>query len=94
MGGLMKHAKRLTQTLVKLAKVEEVVKYALVHSPHELEYRRHLRDLKNDLKYLSIEKKEHRIRFAKKVLSGHFFKKMKWWNRVRFGLKWIITGKV
>lgn len=90
----MKHAKRLTQSLAKLDKIEEVVNYATVHSTCEMEYRRHLKDLRRDLEYLSIEKKEHRIRFAKKVLSGHFFKKMKFKNRLKIGLKWIFTGEV
>ena len=90
----MKHAKRLTQSLAKLAKVEAVVKYAVIHTEHEMEYRRHLRDLEADLKYLSIDKKEYRIRFAKKVLSGSIFKKMTFFKRLRLGLVWIFTGKL
>lgn len=90
----MNHAKRLKKSLVKLDKVEEVVKYAMIHTVHEMEYRRYLQDLRNDLEYLSMEKKEHRIRFAKKILSGRLFKRMHMWNRFKFGIKWILTGRI
>lgn len=90
----MKHAKRLNQSLKKLDKIGEIISYTTIHTEREMEYQRYLRDLKNDLKYLSIEKKEHRIRFAQKVLSGKFFQRMSFWNRLKFGVKWIINGQV
>ena len=87
-------AKRLTQSLEKLNKIEEVVNYATIHTKCEMEYRRHLKDLREELTNLSTERKGDRIRLAKKILGGKFFQKMKFWNRFRIGMRWIFTGAV
>jgi hypothetical protein len=94
MGGFMKHAKRLKQSLKKIDKIEEITCYTLCNTPMEFEYRRYIQELKNDLKYLSTEKKKHRIRFAKKILNGSIFKNISFQQRLKYGLKWIFTGKI
>lgn len=90
----MKPANRLKTTMKNLDQIEQIVEYQVCNTPDYFKYRRQLRDLRNTLEELSIDKKEHQIKFAKRLLRSKFFDNLTFWKRIKLGIKWIILGRV
>lgn len=90
----MQAPKRLKKSLKKLDEIQEVTDYALHGKPICLEFRRYVKELKEELEYLSVEKKQHRIKFAKKVMNNNFVKNMKFITRLKLGLRFIFLGEL
>lgn len=90
----MQAPQRLKKSLRKLDEIQQVTDYALHGKPICFEFRKYISELKAELEYLSVEKKQHRIKFAKKVMNNNFVKNMKFWTRFKLGLRFIFLGEL
>ena len=88
----MKAPSRINKCINTINKLEKNLEY---YSNGNLEQKKAIKELKDNLVFLSVEKKKDRIRHAKKVIDrANKFGKLTLKKRIFIAFRFIFTGRL